>query len=880
MNFKRMLVFLLVVCIVLPCIGTVYATDATDISVLISQLPEISDPLGTEYYFYNQLTDIEKAFYWQITKASWDSPTITISGVEAYSCDELTNMAQKALTALISDSPEYHMLWWRSGEAALLENVFSFTLVRMAISSEYRINKAEARAQQLVEMVGTEGDRYSIVRDLLDLMSEEMNFGTIFAGNTSYVSANSDCAIGCLVYGVAVCAGFSDTVKILCDKLRVPCIIVGNAGHAWNYIQMEDGLWYAVDASLDLPFSYFEQPANLVGFNSPQYIGNSNYHLSELYLANAGDFVFPELAETEYVYSGTYQASYHEAEGFTEPDPRFVYSVNEDGTTCTITAYEGVQDGNLVIPDSIDGYAVTAIGDGAFYMCTGFTGDLIIADTVTTIGLGSFESCTGFTGTLQLPENLKKIGQRAFFSDCNFSGELLLPDGLETINWAISGTKIESLAVHESNEKYTTVDGILYSKDLSTLIVCPAYKSGELAIPNGVEEIADGAFLNCSYLTGQLILPDSLKRIGSSAFGGCNGLSGDLTIPDSVTEIAGGAFTNCGGFNGSLKLPDGITRIEDLTFVNCPFTGNLDIPETVAYIGKNVFWNVNGSLSLPDSVEYIGTWAFAACTFSNTVDLSNSSVIIDKDAFYGSVFGKLICNCDAEINCDRIGDICDYELITHYQCSNCGGRYEEQQLGAGHNYVSAVTDPNCTEQGYTTHTCTICGDSYVDSYVDATGHSYGEWTVVTEATCTENGQERRDCGNCDHYETRVIDAKGHNYTSVVTAPTCTEQGYTTHTCHCGDRYVDSYVEATGHDYVDGICSACGHNAILLGDVNGDGEIDILDANLVVAWYNEVRELEDDQLLAADVNGDGEVDIMDANMIVAYYNEVIDEFPAK
>ena len=66
--------------------------------------------------------------------------------------------------------------------------------------------------------------------------------------------------------------------------------------------------------------------------------------------------------------------------------------------------------------------------------------------------------------------------------------------------------------------------------------------------------------------------------------------------------------------------------------------------------------------------------------------------------------------------------------------------------------------------------------------------------------------------------------------------------------------------------------------ILAGDVNGDGEIDILDANLVVAWYNEIRDLDDNQLLAADVNRDGEVDIMDANMIVAYYNEIIDAFP--
>ena len=57
-----------------------------------------------------------------------------------------------------------------------------------------------------------------------------------------------------------------------------------------------------------------------------------------------------------------------------------------------------------------------------------------------------------------------------------------------------------------------------------------------------------------------------------------------------------------------------------------------------------------------------------------------------------------------------------------------------------HNYVAVVTDPTCTEQGYTTHTCSRCGDSYVDGYVDALGHAWGEpvwnWTGYSAATAT------------------------------------------------------------------------------------------------------------------------------------------------
>ncbi len=121
-------------------------------------------------------------------------------------------------------------------------------------------------------------------------------------------------------------------------------------------------------------------------------------------------------------------------------------------------------------------------------------------------------------------------------------------------------------------------------------------------------------------------------------------------------------------------------------------------------------------------------------------------------------------------------------------------------LSAEHDYRANVTNPTCTEQGYTTYTCTTCGDSYVDSYVDALDHSFGSWIVTTKPSCTKVGEERRDCDACEHYETREVKALGHSYTPIVTDPACSEQGYTTYTCACGDSYVDDYVEATGHTY--------------------------------------------------------------------------------
>ena len=87
-------------------------------------------------------------------------------------------------------------------------------------------------------------------------------------------------------------------------------------------------------------------------------------------------------------------------------------------------------------------------------------------------------------------------------------------------------------------------------------------------------------------------------------------------------------------------------------------------------------------------------------------------------------------------------------------------------------------------------------------------HSWSEWTVTKEATCTEKGEETRSC-ECGETETREIPALGHNYEAVVTAPTCTEKGYTTYTCsRCGDSYVDDYTDALGHDWKGTGCTRC------------------------------------------------------------------------
>ena len=176
-----------------------------------------------------------------------------------------------------------------------------------------------------------------------------------------------------------------------------------------------------------------------------------------------------------------------------------------------------------------------------------------------------------------------------------------------------------------------------------------------------------------------------------------------------------------------------------------------------------------------------------------------------------------------------------------------------------HSYTSVVTAATCMERGYTTHTCSECGNTYVDDFVPASGHNYDiEWTVDLAPTCTEKGSMSHHCTRCDssieatelpatgHNEIasetlaptctesgltegkycskckeiltyqQVIPAFGHSYDAVVIEPTCTEQGYTTHTCIvCAESYISDWTSAHGHSWLEATtespktCETCG-----------------------------------------------------------------------
>ncbi len=109
-----------------------------------------------------------------------------------------------------------------------------------------------------------------------------------------------------------------------------------------------------------------------------------------------------------------------------------------------------------------------------------------------------------------------------------------------------------------------------------------------------------------------------------------------------------------------------------------------------------------------------------------------------------------------ELHCNVTVDAINTKYASYSSSSYASFRCVEAHE---HSYTAVVTPPTCTEKGYTTHTCS-CGDSYVDTYVDALGHAWDSGTVTKQPTATETGVRTYTCTRCHETKTETIPAGG------------------------------------------------------------------------------------------------------------------------
>ena len=234
---------------------------------------------------------------------------------------------------------------------------------------------------------------------------------------------------------------------------------------------------------------------------------------------------------------------------------------------------------------------------------------------------------------------------------------------------------------------------------------------------------------------------------------------------------------------------------------------NADHPETETV-------TATGTIKSPATCTEKG-WTTYTATFTNDVFVQQTKDVEDIDAL-GHTPGEPVQENVLPATCTTAGS---YDEVVY--CTVCEAELSREKKVTeplGHDYEAVVTEPTCTEPGYTTHTCSRCSDSYVDSEVEALGHTPGEpiWENVT-ATCTAagTGDEVVCCTVCHEElsrETKTVDALGHDLTKTdAVAATCTEAGNSAYwTCgHCGKYFSDENGEqeieesswaipATGH----------------------------------------------------------------------------------
>lgn len=467
------------------------------------------------------------------------------------------------------------------------------------------------------------------------------------------------------------------------------------------------------------------------------------------------------------------------------------------------------------------------------------------------------------TGTFVIPNGVTTIESGAFLN-CASLTEISVPSSVSSWAWYHSSlfsadygcTSLLRFSVSANNEIFSSVDGVLFSKDKTELLWFPAGKTGSYSIPEGTKETEYCSFLSSSL--SELNIPSSLTSIslGSTlrgnggkpslsyfSFYGCENLRAvnvapgnteycsvggvlyskdmtrvliipnsqtEYTFPDSLTSYTqyseaygtrvlhlgeNAKNVNFSAFpvleqvsvhedNLNYYVMDGVVYSRDLkTLYWCPrnYSGVFTVPESVTSIGGYAFRNCTGisGLVLPGGPTNIGQHAFEGCTSLTEISLNGGSVseaaFSDCTSLKKVTLDNVYLDPYAFYKCSELS-----ELIISANCSTSSNTFA---LCTSLEQAIFVGDPPIRFSrgtfSRTTENFSIC---YTGSSIS--------WPAVF---CGYPTEKMSGCLNDQH--TPVTDP--------ASAPTCTEDGLTegSHCSACGEVLLaQETVPATGHSY--------------------------------------------------------------------------------
>lgn len=610
-----------------------------------------------------------------------------------------------------------------------------------------------------------------------------------------------------------------------------------------------------------------------------------------------------------------------------------VYNILPDNTA-EVYHYLG-SDTELTIPSVIDGHTVSAISDGAFELHNTLK-KLVIPETVTRIGRESFFNCKNLTqivipdsvsyigdnsfimtpwsgelvgdivyinnvlyscnstleenaqlkvreGTvsispraffnqknlksIELPDSLESIGDEAFYG-CSALESIFIPASVKEIGeWAFGSCgNLETIAVSENNPYYDSRENsfaIIETKTDTLLRGC-----NKTVIPESIKAIGPCSFDNCEEITS-VVIPSDVLSIDDYAFSGCKNLK-DVEIKGSGVEIADRVFENTLFYE---NLPSGLNYLGDILLCykgDMPINSHIEIKEGTKSIAGNAFYGYTNlvSVKIPDSVESIGDAAFCYCYNLKSVEMSYTVKTIGDYAFCG-------CSKIEYINfseyLEKIGDAAFYDCMNAKFSPFC---YNVKELGD--SAFSNCENLETIEFGYNGLTierrafadCSSLKNVEFHSPVKSIGRESFKGCVSLKQVAVDAENIDRDAfSECDTLEGVCLynpDTNIEYWHRVYTFTKATLYGYNNSSAQeFADFYKYNFVSLG--------------EAPILGDVDGDNEVAIIDATIIQKSLTKSVSLTLAQQKRADTDKDCEITIMDATNIQRLLAQIISSF---
>lgn len=588
---------------------------------------------------------------------------------------------------------------------------------------------------------------------------------------------------------------------------------------------------------------------------------------------------------------------------------------------------------NVVIPNS-----VISIGNSAFSGCSNLK-NISIPNSVVNIEKGAFSSCFNLE-EVEIPDGIKFI-KYGTFAFCENLTTIIIPQSVKEIgNLAFDGDyNLSNVLFKGSKSQWNSIDFTDGNTNLVESVIHYDVKFVEKKAPTCVNkgydlyscsECSDGVKINYTDPLGHNVVSGICERCGKSEED-CV----ESAHPYNYDSDESWTIYKKNATRIAVVFSDSTETVADCDYIYLydkngeeigKYSGTELAGKKITVLGDTVkirlvsdVGNTSYGFSLSNIVPY-----YDKCLHSSTRLENEKSPTCAEEGYTGD----LICNnCEAVLKKGEIipatgkhdmeehivPPTCGDVGFTIHACKNCDYRYTDNYVEprGEHDIVVTVVSPTCGEDGYTLHSCKNCGYSYEDNYVKATGNH-----EFVDGFCKNCGKiNAKEFPNINSNETKTInieltDSEDPRYFVFTPSYSGKLTFYSTGSFYsCGYLY-DSFMHELDYDRSDfesGSCFKISYDVVagetyvlgvgtsvfpdnfditvklepnketLLGDVNGDGEITVVDATILQKYIVGQTTLDDETLNVADVNKDGAVTVVDATLIQKFVVKVITEF---